>query len=107
MPQMAGTDGVHVYQTNNWWSPVKTAASAVYANRHYLQLYKTKRPDRLAVSGGGGGSGGVACHIIGNVYVHPTARIHPSAVIGPNVSVGAHVEIGEGARVKVHTVLYV
>lgn len=103
LPQMAGSDDVHVYQTANWWSPVKTAASAVYANRHYLQLYKTKRPERLASSAGNGGS--VACNIIGNVFIHPTARIHSSAVIGPNVSVGAHVEIGEGARVKESIVL--
>ena len=103
LPQMAGSDDVHVYQTANWWSPVKTAASAVYANRHYLQLYKTKRPERLASSAGGS----VACNIIGNVFIHPTARIHSSAVIGPNVSVGAHVEIGEGARVKVHYLIIV
>ena len=34
LPQMAGKDSdVRVFQTKNWWSPVKTAASAVYANR--------------------------------------------------------------------------
>ena len=34
LPQMAGKGSdVRVFQTKNWWSPVKTAASAVYANR--------------------------------------------------------------------------
>ena len=37
-----------VFQTTNWWSPVKTAASAIYANRHYLGLYRLRNPERLA-----------------------------------------------------------
>ena len=37
-----------VFQTSNWWSPVKTAASAIYANRHYLGLYRLRNPGRLA-----------------------------------------------------------
>merc|ERR1712029_1106952 len=92
LPQMAGSDTVHVYQTSNWWTPVKTAASAVYANRHYLQLYKNKNPERLSQS--------KSSNIVGNVYIHSSAKVHPSAVIGPNVSIGAHVEVGEGARIK-------
>ena len=39
-----------VFQTSNWWSPVKTAASAIYANRHYLGLYRLRHPERLAGS---------------------------------------------------------
>ena len=27
-------------QTSNWWSQIKTAGSAIYANRHYLALYR-------------------------------------------------------------------
>merc|ERR1719278_1776441 len=79
LPTLAGTDQARVFQTTNWWSPVKTAASAVYANRHYLELYRKKRPDRLAKGDGG-------FSVVGNVFVHPTARVHPSAVVGPNVS---------------------
>jgi len=99
LPQMAGKGSdVRVFQTKNWWSPVKTAASAVYANRHYLDLYHKKRPDRLAKGDGG-------FTVVGNVFVHPTARVHASAVVGPNVSLGPHVEVGEGARIKESIVL--
>jgi len=98
LPQLAGTNKVRVYQTSKWWSPVKTAASAIYANRHYLSLYKTKHPERLVTSSNDN-------NIKGNVYIHPTAKVHPTAVVGPNVSIGAHVEVGEGARIKESIVL--
>ena len=67
-------------------------------SRHYLDLYRKKRPDRLAKGDGG-------FTVVGNVFVHPTARVHPSAVVGPNVSLGPHVEVGEGARIKESIVL--
>ena len=75
LPQMAGSDDVHVYQTANWWSPVKTAASAVYANRHYLDLFRRTKPERLAHSGEGGP------RILENVFIHHGAKIHPDAVV--------------------------
>ena len=67
-------------------------------SRHYLDLYHKKRPDRLAKGDGG-------FTVVGNVFVHPTARVHASAVVGPNVSLGPHVEVGEGARIKESIVL--
>lgn len=38
LPRLVGKGALFVYQTNAFWSQVKTAASAVYANRHYLKL---------------------------------------------------------------------
>ena len=67
-------------------------------SRHYLDLYRKKRPDRLAKGDG-------SFTVVGNVFVHPTARVHASAVVGPNVSLGPHVEVGEGARIKESIVL--
>jgi len=99
LPQMSETNNVKVFQTANWWSPVKTAASAIYANRHYLNLYQSKHPERLVQTTEEGPT------IVSNVYIHPTAKVHPSAVIGPNVSIGAHVDVGEGARIKESIVL--
>lgn len=77
---------------NNWWSQIKTAGSAIYANRRFLNLYRRKCPKRLANTD-------LLCTIIGDVFIHPTASIHQSAVLGPNVSVGAQVTIGPGVRV--------
>ena len=81
---LAGTKQVKVFVTTNWWSQIKTAAAAIYANRNYLKLY----PQRLSHSE----------QIIGDVYIHPSANISPTAVIGPNVSIGKNVQVGPGAR---------
>jgi len=92
---LAGTGTAFLYQTNNWWSQIKTAGSAIYANRHYLELYRHQTPDRLAEESGGDGP-----KIIGDVFIHSTATVDPTAVLGPNVSVGKNVRIGAGARVR-------
>nr|XP_032523986.1 mannose-1-phosphate guanyltransferase alpha-A isoform X2 [Danaus plexippus plexippus] len=88
---LAGTNKVFALQVTNWWSQVKTAGSAIYANRHYLELH----PSTPATT----------CHIIPDVYIHPTATVHSSAVIGPNVSIGAGVTIQAGVRIKESIVL--
>lgn len=72
---MAGTGRLFAYQTTNWWSQLKTPGSAIYANRHYLALYRQNAPERLARNVKG------RCTIIGDVFIHPTAVIDPSAVV--------------------------
>ncbi|KRZ14478.1 Mannose-1-phosphate guanyltransferase alpha-B [Trichinella zimbabwensis] len=72
-------------------------AAAIYANRHYLNLYHTTHPERLTRNG--------EPTIIGDVYVHPSVEIHPSCVIGPNVSIGKNVKIGIGVRIKESIIL--
>lgn len=64
----------------NWWSQIKTAGSAVYANRRFLDLYKRTNTERLAKQGKD--SKNHVCEIIGDVYIHPTATIHATAVVG-------------------------
>ncbi len=72
LPGLAGSGRAFVFQTNNWWSQIKTAGSAIYANRHYLSLYESVAPERLTKDGP---------EIIGNVFVHPSADVHPTAVV--------------------------
>lgn len=97
--KLAGSGRLFALPVLRWWSQVKTAGSAIYANRHYLALYKKKHPDYLA------SSNKTVCHIIGDVYIHPTATVHPSAVLGPNVSIGMDTVIGSGVRIKESIVL--
>lgn len=120
-------------QVNNWWSQIKTAGSAIYANRHFLDLYRrTKQLDRLAQQGNKGSDAsnddGLICTIIGDVYIHPSAIIHPTATVqftchlhlcvfhaknfwcffpqlGPNVSIGANVNIHAGVRIRESIIL--
>jgi mannose-1-phosphate guanylyltransferase len=80
--RLAGTGRVFALQTNNWWSQLKTAGSAIYANRHYLELYHSRHMDRLAQEDTVGKMGKEkSCNIVGDVYIHPTATVHTTATV--------------------------
>ncbi|XP_021916679.1 mannose-1-phosphate guanyltransferase alpha-A isoform X2 [Zootermopsis nevadensis] len=103
---LAGTGCVFALQTSNWWSQLKTAGSAIYANRHYLALYHSWHTDRLARGDLTAEEGKEkSCNIIGDVYIHPTATVHNTATLGPNVSIEAGAVIGPGVRVRESIVL--
>ncbi|KAL5488681.1 hypothetical protein EMCRGX_G017659 [Ephydatia muelleri] len=91
---LGGTGQLYVYKMKGFWSQVKNAGSALYANNLYLSQYRTLNPALLAHNTQGGP------RIIGDVRIHPSAQIHPSAVLGPNVYVGMNVVIRSGARVR-------
>ncbi|XP_073490415.1 mannose-1-phosphate guanylyltransferase regulatory subunit alpha [Aquarana catesbeiana] len=97
---LAGRGHLYVYKTDGFWSQIKSAGSAIYASRLYLSQYRRTHPERLTQTNEGGPT------IIGNVYVHPTAKVDSSAVLGPNVSVGMGVTIGAGVRVRESVILH-
>lgn len=94
-----GGGRVHVYLTDRWWSQMKTAGSAIYANRHYLELYREGHVERLAENGDGRPT------ILGDVFIHPTATVDASATLGPNVSVGPGAKVGSGVRIRESIIL--
>jgi len=96
---IAGTNSAFLYLTTNWWSQIKTAGSAIYANRHSLALYNNTNPERLTKETE------KSPKIIGDVFIHESAVVDPSAVLGPNVSIGKNVRIGAGARIRESIVL--
>ncbi|CAI8002053.1 Mannose-1-phosphate guanyltransferase alpha-A [Geodia barretti] len=101
-PLAGNGDGgkLYVYKMNSgFWTQVKNAGHAIYANRLYLSLFKERHPEYLATNTPGGHE------IYGAVRIHPSAQIDSSAVLGPNVYVGAGVVIGAGARVREAIVL--
>uniref|UniRef100_A0A667Z917 GDP-mannose pyrophosphorylase Aa n=1 Tax=Myripristis murdjan TaxID=586833 RepID=A0A667Z917_9TELE len=97
---LAGQGKLYVYKTLSFWSQIKSAGSAIYASRLYLNQYHKTHPERLASNKEGGPK------ISGNVYIHPTANIDPTAVLGPNVSIGTGVTIGAGVRVRESIILH-
>ncbi|XP_034042406.1 mannose-1-phosphate guanyltransferase alpha-A isoform X2 [Thalassophryne amazonica] len=97
---VAGQGKLYVYKTSSFWSQIKSAGSAIYASRLYLNQYHNSHPERLATNKEGGP------RIIGNVYIHPTASIDPTASLGPNVSVSMGVTIGAGVRVRESIILH-
>lgn len=106
---LAGTGRLFAFPVISWWSQIKTAGSAIYANRHYLELYRKTHPERLAKFGFEKEPETEAkklhCTIIPDVYIHPKATVHHTAVLGPNVSIGAGVKIGPGVRIRESIIL--
>lgn len=96
---LASSEQLFIYQTNKFWSQLKSAGAAIYANRHYLAIYQRSHPQRLAKNGEG------KPKVIGDVFIHPTATVHPSAKLGPNVTIGKNVTVGPGVRVRESMVL--
>lgn len=87
------------YRTQgSWWCQIKTAASAIYANKKYLEQSRKIRDEHQPEAEGGDRSR--KCTIIGNVHIHPTAQVDASSVIGPNVSIMENCIIGPGVRVR-------
>merc|ERR1711990_1247663 len=95
LQQVAGTGKVFAFLTDLFWMSIKSAGSAIYANRVMLDLYNKYHPARLSTGD----------NLNGNVYIHPTAKVDPSAKIGPHVAIGANVVVHEGARIKNSMVL--
>ncbi|XP_066916278.1 mannose-1-phosphate guanyltransferase alpha-A-like [Clytia hemisphaerica] len=83
----------------SFWGSMKSAGSAIYANRRYLDSYKTNDGQQLVQNEPG------KPEIVGDVFIHPTATVHPTAKLGPNVSIGSNCVIGPGARVKESIIL--
>ena len=63
------------FHTSKWWSQIKTAGSAIYANRHYLDLYRQTHPNWLTKNSESGPK------IIGDVFIHPSASVDPTATV--------------------------
>lgn len=110
---LAGSGRLFAYPVVTWWSQIKTAGSAIYANRHYLELYRHTHPERLAQVGSVAADlkepeqkkTNAPCTIIPDVYIHPKACVHPTAVLGPNVSIMAGVNVGPGVRIRESIIL--
>ncbi|XP_073962919.1 GDP-mannose pyrophosphorylase A [Choristoneura fumiferana] len=79
---LAGTNKLYAMQITNWWSQVKTPGSAIYANRHYLELHRTHPSQHNN-------------NILPDVYIHPTANVDDSAVV-----MGQNATVGEWSRVE-------
>lgn len=97
--ELMGSGLLYVYQTSKFWSQVKSAGAAVYANRHYLNIYQRTHPEWLSKNDKD------KPNVIGDVYIHPTAVVHPTATLGPNVTISKNVQIGAGVRIRESIIL--
>lgn len=90
---LAGKQQLYTYETMDFWEQIKTPGMSLRCSSLYLAQFRFTAPDLLAR-----GDGTNRATIIGDVYIHPSAKVHPSAKIGPNVSISANARIGAGVR---------
>ncbi|OVA16243.1 Bacterial transferase hexapeptide repeat [Macleaya cordata] len=90
---LAGKKQLYTYETLDFWEQIKTPGMSLKCSSLYLTQFRVASPHLLAT-----GNGTTTATIVGDVYVHPSAKIHPTAKIGPNVSVSANARIGAGVR---------
>ncbi|XP_072991534.1 uncharacterized protein [Typha latifolia] len=90
---LAGKKKLYTYETVDFWEQIKTPGMSLKCSALYLTQFRMTSPHLLAAGGGTKNA-----TIIGDVYIHPSAKVHPSAKIGPNVSISANARIGAGAR---------
>lgn len=90
---LAGKKQLYTYETSDFWEQIKTPSMSLKCSDLYLARYQEISPHLLA-----SGDGKKSTAIVGDVYIHPSAKIHPTAKIGPNVSISANVRIAAGVR---------
>lgn len=90
---LAGKKQLYTFETMDFWEQIKTPGMSLRCSGLYLYQYQFTSPHLLA-----NGDGIKSAAIIGDVYVHPSAKVHPTAKIGPNVSISANARIGPGVR---------
>ncbi|KAL9231360.1 hypothetical protein vseg_006597 [Gypsophila vaccaria] len=90
---LAGKKQLYTYETMDFWEQIKTPGMSLKCSGLYLDLFRLSSHTLLACGGGTKNA-----TIVGNVYIHPSAKVHPTAKLGPNVSISANVRIGAGVR---------
>ncbi|KAL9227418.1 hypothetical protein vseg_003107 [Gypsophila vaccaria] len=90
---LAGKKQLYTYETLDFWEQIKTPGMSLKCSSLYLHQFRVTSPHLLA-----SGDGTKSATIIGDVYIHPSAKVHPTAKIGPNVSISANARVAAGAR---------
>ncbi|KAL8251289.1 hypothetical protein R6Q59_034982 [Mikania micrantha] len=90
---LAGKKQLYTYETMDFWEQIKTPAMSLKCSALYLAQFRYKSPGILAC-----GDGTKNPMVIGDVYIHPSAKVHSTSKIGPNVSVSANVRVAAGVR---------
>ncbi|KZV17234.1 mannose-1-phosphate guanyltransferase alpha [Dorcoceras hygrometricum] len=110
---LAGKKQLYTYETMDFWEQIKTPGMSIKCSALYLAQFRCSSPHLLA-----NGDGNKKAMVVGDVYIHPSAKVHPTAKgignklsfgcgsiisyideqIGPNVSISANVRVAAGAR---------
>ncbi|GAY38944.1 hypothetical protein CUMW_040560 [Citrus unshiu] len=95
---LAGKKQLYTYETMDFWEQIKTPGMSLKCSGLYLAQFRLTSPNLLA-----SGDGTKNATIIGDVYVHPSAKIHPTAkenAVVTNAIVGWKSSIGRWSRAE-------
>lgn len=81
---------MHACHLTGFWMDIGFPKDFLIGTKYYLQFLKDRGSDELAKGD----------NIIGNVLIHPSAKVDSSSVIGPNVVIGENVTVQRGARLS-------
>ncbi|KAH0875912.1 hypothetical protein HID58_073274 [Brassica napus] len=90
---LAGKKQLYTYETKDFWEQIKSPGMSLRCSELYLSQFRLTSPQVLA-----SGDGTKSAIVIGDVFIHPSAKVHPTAKIGPNVSISANARVGPGVR---------
>lgn len=90
---LAGKKQLYTYQTSDFWEQIKSPEISLRCSALYLAQSRSISPNLLA-----SGDDAKTSTIVGNVFIHPSAKVQPTAKVGPNVSISANARIGAGVR---------
>ncbi|XP_022738096.1 mannose-1-phosphate guanyltransferase alpha-B-like isoform X2 [Durio zibethinus] len=94
----AGKKQLYTYETMDFWEQIKTPGMSLKCSALYLAQFRFTSPNLLA-----SGDGTKNATIIGDVYIHPSAKVHPSAkenAVVFHAIVGWKSSIGKWSRVQ-------
>nr|XP_033782416.1 mannose-1-phosphate guanyltransferase beta [Geotrypetes seraphini] len=94
-PVMAQEAHLYAMELQGFWMDIGQPKDFLTGMCMYLHSVRQKNPDCLH-------SGP---EFVGNVLVHPSAKVGKNCSIGPNVTIGADVVVDDGVRIKRCTIM--
>ncbi len=89
-PRLAEEGQLYACPLRGFWMDLGQPKDFLLGTKYYLQHLKDQGSLELAKGD----------NIIGNVLIHPTAKVDSSSVIGPNVVIGENCTIARGVRLS-------
>ncbi|CAI0455728.1 unnamed protein product [Linum tenue] len=73
---LAGKKQLYTYETTDFWEQIKAPGISLKCSALYLSRFRATAPGLLA-----SGDGTKKAKTVGEVYVHPSAKVHPTAKV--------------------------
>jgi mannose-1-phosphate guanylyltransferase len=89
-PALAQEGNLYCQVLNGFWMDIGQPKDYLIGIKFYLQFLKNHNSEMLSKGD----------NIIGNVMIHPSAKVDPGSVMGPNVVIGENCTVERGVRIS-------